>query len=310
MEVSEQIEMVGKHWRILEELRERERQLKEKDGLKEYYVAELAKKLGWSVPYMSESLSELETAKLVKSREPRDDRRKYYSLTDRGQEIVEFFKKLEQPPEELKLRDIESSELERCLIALDTNKLSNDNIRIKLAYRFFQLCGQGYRVWKHKNVLEIFKKMVEEPETFAGQVGGRFMIAFEEALRYMMEDGQLSWVMKHLYKEIEKGIRNSNLDDVSRSFEASLMKRIFRYNKEKQDDILRITLDIALENGLSMETHTYKQVKDIIQLCLTPELEAKRDKIFGLLLEKANSSDPAIRQKAEDLIDPFITVGR
>jgi len=145
---------------------------------------------------------------------------------------------------------------------------------------------------------------------FEGQVGGRFRVALEEALRYMMEDNQLPWVMEHLYEGIDRGIRNSGLDDGSTFFEASLMKRIFWHNKKKQDDILKIALDTVFDSRLSKETHTYKQMKDIIQSCLKPELEAKRDKMFSLLLEKANSSDPAIREKAEDVIDSFITPSR
>jgi len=277
-------------------------------GERRWYISELADELKKTKTEALKYLKELENAGFAKSE--REGRRKYFSLTDKGRRIFDFFMELERPTEKLRPRDIDRSEVERYLIALDTKKLSNENIRYKLALGFSQLCGQGYRVWKHSDVSEIFKKMVEKPEMFEGQVGGRFRVALEEALRYMMEDNQLPWVMEHLYEGIDKGIRNSGLDDGSRSFEASLMKRIFWHNKKKQDDILKIALDTVFDSRLSKETHTYKQMKDIIQSCLKPELEAKRDKMFSLLLEKANSSDPAIREKAEDLIDPFITPGR
>jgi len=287
--------VLGRRWDTLLKLGERR-----------WYISELADELKKTKTEELKHLDELEKAGFAKSE--RDGRRKYYSLTDKGRRIFEFFMELERQPEGPRLRDINRSEVERCLIALDSEKLRNENIRSKLAIRFSHLCGQGYRVWKHGRVLEIFKKMVEKPEMFEGQVGGRFRIAFEDALRYMMEDNQLPLVMEQLYEGIEKSIRNPNLDDGSRSFAASLMKRVFWHNKKKQDDILKITLDTIFDNRLSKGTHTYNQLKDIIQTYLTPDLEAKRDKIFYLLLEKANSNDPNTREKAEDLIDPFINL--
>jgi len=289
--------VLGRRWNTLLKL-----------GEKSWYISELADELKKTKTEELKHLDELEKAGFAKSE--REGRRKYYSLTDKGRRIFDFFMDLERSTEKLKPRDIDRSEMERYLIALDTEKLRNENIRYKLALGFSHLCGQGYRVWKHGDVSEIFKKMVEKPEMFEGQVGGRFRVALEEALRYMMEDNQLPWVMEHLYEGIEKAIRNLGLDDGSRSFEASLLKRIFWHNKKKQDDILKIVLDTVFDSRLSKETHTYKQMKDIIQSCLKPELEAKRDTMFSLLLEKANSDDPATREKAEDLIDPFIILGR
>lgn len=288
------IEVVGRRWGIAKRL-----YLEEED-----YVGGLAEKIKKKAPDVSGYLKELEKCGVVKHEErasPEKGVRKYYSLTDKGKTIVEFFMHLESP-----VRfpvQVDRWKVEWCLRALDPN-ISNEETRYRLAYAFFKLCES--RVWEHKEVLEIFMRIVKRPEDFNDKVGERFRTGFKHALRWMVEDEKMSmWVLKNLFNLVVISAQDKNLNDELRAFFISLLDRFFLAYPEKRGRILKIAREIVFEDDVKKDCKIYQNGKNIILRCFEPGFESYRDEMFNLLLKRADDSDPSIKEKAEDLLQSF-----
>lgn len=288
-------EVVGRRWSLLEQLSE-----------KEEYVSGLAKKLNKKAPDVSRYLKELEEYDIVKHKErasPEKGMRKYYSLTDKGKTIVEFFMHLESPKVSSPAA-VDRWKVEWCLRALDPT-ISNEEIRYKLAYAFFELCDS--KVWEHKKVLEIFLGIVKKPEDFNDKVGERFRAGFRRALRWMVEDEKMSiWVLKNLFNLVVISAQDKNLNDELRAFFISLLDQFFLAYPEKRGRILTIAREIVFEHDVKKDSSIYQNGKNIILRCFKPGFESIRDEMFNLLLEKADYSGPSIKEKKENLLQSFI----
>ena len=289
------IEVVGRRWGLLKKL-----YLKEED-----YVRGLAEKINKKAPDVSGYLKELEKYGVVKHEErasPQKGIRKYYSLTDKGKSIVEFFMQLESPKVRSPVK-VDRWKVEWCLRALDPN-ISNEEIRYKLAYTFFKLCES--KVWEHKQVLEIFMQIAKKPEDFNDKVGERFRTGFKHALRWMVKDEKMSiWVLKNLFNLVVISAQDKNLNDELRAFFISLLDRLFLAYPKKRGRILEIAREIIFEHDVKKDSKIYQNGKTIILRCFEHGFESYRDEMFNLLLEKADDSDPAIKEKAEDLFQSF-----
>ena len=289
------VEVVGRRWGLLKQLSE-----------KEEYVSGLAKKINKKAPDVSGYLKELKEHGIVEHEErasPEKGMRKYYSLTDKGKTIVEFFMHLESP----KVRSpaaVDRWKVEWCLRALDPT-ISNEEIRYKLAYAFFELCES--KVWEHEKVLEIFMRIVKKPEDFNDKVGERFRTGFTRALRWMVEDEKMrTWVVKNLFNLVVISAQDKNLNDELRAFFISLLDQFFLAYPEKQGRILKIAREIVFEHNVKKDSRIYQNGKNIILRCFKPRFESYRDEMFNLLLEKADDSEPSIKEKKEDLLQSFI----
>jgi len=288
-------EVVGRRWSLLEQLSE-----------KEEYVSGLAKKINKKAPDVSGYLKELEEYDIVKHKEqasPEKGMRKYYSLTDKGKTIVEFFRHHESPKVSSPA-EVDRWKVEWCLRALDPT-ISNEEIRYKLAYAFFELCES--KVWEHKKVLEIFLRIVKKPEDFNDKVGERFRTGFTRALRWMVEDEKMStWVLKNLFNLVVISAQDKNLNDELRAFFISLLDQFFLAYREKRGRILKVAREIVFEHDVKKDSRIYQNGKNIILRCFKSGFESYRDEMFNLLLEKADDSDPSIKEKKEDLLQSFI----
>lgn len=289
------IEVVGRRWDLLKQL-----YLDEED-----YVGGLAKKIKKNTPDVSGYLKELEKCGVVKHEErasPEKGMRKYYSLTAKGKNIVKFFMQLELPkvPSPVK---VDRWKVEWCLRALDPN-ISNEEIRYKLAYAFFELCES--KVWEHREVLEIFMRIMKEPEDFNDKVGERFRTGFKRALRWMVEDEEMSmWVLKNLFNLVVISAQDKNLNGELRAFFISLLDRFFLAYPKKRGRILKIAREIVFEHDVKKDSKICQNGKGIILRCFEPGFESYRDDMFNLLLEKADDPDPLIKEKVEDLFQSF-----
>lgn len=290
------IEVVGRRWNLLKQL-----YLEDED-----YVHGLAKKIKKKDPDVSGYLKELEKRGVVKHEErasPERGLRKYYRLTDKGKNIVKFFTQLE-PAKARSPVKVDRWEVEWGLRALDPS-ISSEEIRYKLAYAFFELCES--KVWEHKEVLEIFMRILKNPEDFNDKVGERFRTGFKRALRWMVEDEKMSiWVLKNLFNLVVISAQDKNLNDESRHFFISLLDRFFLAYPKKRGRILKIARDIIFEHEVKTDSKVYENGKNIVLRCFEPGFESYRDKMFTLLLEKAEDSDPSVKEKAEDLLQSFI----
>jgi len=87
--MNETLVLIGRRWEILEKLSERE-----------HYVTELAEELGKKLPEASVQLRELLEEGLVELGQRDGDRRKFYSLSTRGERIYKAVAKASAAPDE------------------------------------------------------------------------------------------------------------------------------------------------------------------------------------------------------------------
>jgi DNA-binding PadR family transcriptional regulator len=290
------VKVVGNRWGLLEKLYSE----------KEDYVSALAKKIEKKTPDVSGYLKELEKYVLVKHEErasPEKGMRKYYSLTDKGKRIVKFFKQYESTKVHSPA-NVEGWRVEWCLRALDTT-ISNEETRYKLANAFFELCES--KVWEHDRVLEIFMDIVKNPEKFNNKVGERFRAGFKRALRWMVVDEEKSIWVKELFNLVVISAQEKDLNVELRAFFISLLDRFFWAYSEKRLWILKTVKAIIFEHDVEKDSKIFQNGKYIILKCFESGFESNRDEMFNLLLEKVEDSDPSIKEKAEDLIQSFIT---
>lgn len=270
-------------------------------------MTELAGELGRSVPDVSDSLKEMSEAELVISKQQEGDRRKYYALTDRSRRIVDLLiQELERPLEKAALPKAEAWRIDACLKALDSS-IDSEDIRLRLASAFLELC-RSYRVWENPDVMKTFKRTIEKPEKFQDKVGERFRSGLKQALHHMMEDADmLPQVMKDWYERILKNARDAGLDDELRAFFISLLDTVYQFNSQKRRELIEVAFQTCFEQEVGKESKTYEKAREVLYRCLHSDSKPLRETIFNRLLGKATSLNSYEKEKAEDVINPFIS---
>lgn len=295
LETAKQVELVGRRWIILEKLRQ-----------KNYYVTELADELGKTPPDVSALLAELKKAELVKSKKSEGERRKYYAPTKRCHMIVDFILELQHPDVEPTLDEIGNEKIVTCLKALDPS-LRNEKVKYQLANAFFTLCDKN-RVWEHEEVLGVFRRLVKRPEEFGDdKTEERFRAGLRSAMHWMMQNDKMrKWIKENLYDEVNRNVYREDLKDETRGFFLSLLEKVFMFDPESQKVILEKAIKNCFDQNVQKGNKTYEKTKSIIIKCLDHSSKTQRDEVFNDLLKASNSSDLATKEKAEDLIRPFI----
>ena len=290
---------IGKYYDVLKELYPDE----------ECNLTELAFRLGGkSLSNTSSLVKRLKKRELLETREvKREGGRafKYIKLATGAREVIASMVEATRPKPE-KPKDVERADRERVLLtlkALDPN-IQNENVREELASRFSAL--KKYRVWDYEEVREVFKQMMLKPKDWSEGVKEKFFRSFCSLMGWMLQDANAwEWISKNLYPEIVNHAKDRHLNDEMRRNFLRLLEDVFHFIPEKREEILNISLELFFKEEVRKDSDLYYRVKRIItERCI--EDGFKTNETFDKLLEKTHSSEPTIRERAEDLIKPYI----
>jgi DNA-binding transcriptional ArsR family regulator len=279
MNVGELVELVGRRWAILEKLRERK-----------YYVGELAKELGKTLPEISKNLNELEKSGLLQC-EQGEGRRKYCYTSDLANRILGALVEASQSKPKEKLEEWKINEL---LDILEDQGLS-ESLRGSYARMFHDFCREHPEVVIiHENTQRLFLRVLTEPVCY--KPAGELMRALANILPTALKDEKWGcWVLEKLYPALVKNAEDKQASEEIRSHAVSKVAQIaslsgetpLRHRAEKT--LLEIWFSEDAGKNSKLEDELRQQ---LACLCSKHLFEAVR----------AKAKDPELKGKAEILL--------
>lgn len=193
--MNDTVNLVGKRWDIIEKLSERS-----------YYVSELASELGRKVPQASVYLQELLDGGIVAFEQRGGDRRKYYSLSDKGfriyRALVEATSMGDEGP------GFEDWMVEEILgIVFDEGYPSS--LRISYCEEFVKVCrNYPSRIVENEGVRSLLERIASEPPTDRDMVLRDLRKGFSAVLAYLAEMKEKEdWVWGVIYPSLLGHVR-------------------------------------------------------------------------------------------------------
>lgn len=280
MNVGGLVELVGRRWNILEKLRQRK-----------YYVGELAKELGKTLPEISKNLNELEESGLLRC-EQGEGRRKYCYTSDLANRILGVsIEAIQSKPKE-KLEEWKISEL---LDILEDQSLS-ERLRLSYANMFHTISSEHPEaVLIHENIQELFEKAVTEPN--GDEVRQELIKSMNTILPHALKNENWRyWVLEKLYPLL---VKNAEDRQASEEIRSRAMSKIVQIASLCEGTTLRhqankMLLEIWFSDDTDKNSKLGEEVRqELACLCSRP--------LFADV--KAKAKDPKLKDKAEILLE-------
>ena len=297
MKAEKIVKEVGKRWNFLMTLYENED-----------YLMHLAEKLSKNKADTSVYLKKLGEYNLItfEYRKEEKTRRKYFKLSERGREIVEFFLNIEKPLTNKDTETLNHKKIERCLNGLDKNL--EVEIQKNFAYSFELLC-RHYDVWRNVEVQKLFKNMTKKPDSYSDDVGRILFNGYIESINRTINDTNgLKWFNTNLYNQIEKNVKNKKLNDDLREYFIRALDRVFNNNNKKRKKIMDIAFKVTFDDNTEINSKTYNSSTSIIGKGVNYQKEDNSlyEEIFEKLLQLAKNKSGTKKIKAEKILEIYI----